>query len=279
MFQTLEDCADAWKAAGQHGSREERIARNLLWTRYYAGLTCKQSGENATISPRAAETVDRLFREGLLTPESTVLDIGSGTGDFTLAFAARCAHVTALDMDAVSLAVLAADAAQLSFGNIVCETTMWESYTPKHTFSFVFSSMCPAVCDYDELTKMESLSTHGCGLVAVTRGSYDLHRKKLMQLLNVHPTGGMTTEALWYYEALYCAGRHPSIASSSFHAAYETPLEDVCQRSALYFAIFGIPAKTSLAVIRPYFESIAKNGMVADETQLNTALIHWLVSK
>lgn len=277
MFQTLEDCAAAWKAAGRHGSREERIARNLLWTRYYASLASEQSDKSAAIRPRAIETVDRLFREGLLTPESTVLDIGSGMGDFTLAFAARCAHVTALDMDAASLAVLAADAAQLSLGNISCETAMWESYAPQRQFSFVFSSMCPAICDYDELTRMESLSTHGCGLVAVTRGSYDLHRKKLMELLDVHPAGGMTTEALWYYEALYCAGRRPNAASSSFHAAFEVPLETVCLRSALYFTIFGIPAETSLALIRPYFESIAKDGMVADETQLNTALISWVV--
>ena len=278
MFQTLEDCAAAWKAAGRHGTREERIARNLLWKRYYAGLACAQSGESAAISPRAIETVDRLFREGLLTPESTVLDIGSGTGDFAFAFAARCAHVTALDMDAASLAVLAADAAQLSLGNITCETAMWESYAPQRQFSFVFSSMCPAICDYDELMKIESLSSHGCGLVAVTRGSFDLHRKKLMQLLDVHPAGGMTTEALWYYEALYCAGRQPSIASRSFHAAYEISLESACQKSALYFTIFGISPETSLAVIRPYFESIASNGMVADETQLNTALISWVVS-
>ncbi len=221
--------------------------------------------------------MDRLFREGLLTPESSVLDIGSGSGGYALAFAARCAHVTALDMDAASLAVLAANAAQLELGNITCEISMWETYAPTRSFSFVFSSMCPAICDYDELVRMESLSAHGCGLVAVTRGSYDLHRKKLMQLLDVHPTGGMTTEALWYYEALYCAGRQPNVTSSSFHIAYETPLEDICQRSALYFTIFGIPAEVSLPIIRHYFESLTKDGMVADETQLNTALISWLV--
>ena len=58
---------------------------------------------------------------------------------------------------------------------------------------------------------MESLSDHACGILAVTRGSYDLHRKRLMQLLDVHPAGGMTTEALWYYEALYLAGKQPEV--------------------------------------------------------------------
>ena len=55
------------------------------------------------------------------------------------------------------------------------------------------------------------MTTEACCLIAVTRGSYDLHRKNLMELMGVRPGGGMTTEAIWYYEMLYLMGRqHPT---------------------------------------------------------------------
>ena len=137
--------------------------------------------------------------------------------------------------------------------------------------------MCPAICDYDELLRMQALSEYACGIIAVTRGSFDRHRKRLMELLAVHPTGGMMTEALWYYESLYLSGKQPNVQSYSAHYEYEIPIEEACRRNEIYFEIFDIPAEASRPVLRDYFASQAKDGMVPDETQLNTALISWRV--
>ncbi len=49
-------------------------------------------------------------------------------------------------------------------------------------------------------------------------------------------------------------------------------------RNERYFEIFGIAATDSRPILTRYFQSIAKDGLVADETQLNTALITWRVS-
>ena len=43
------------------------------------------------------------------------------------------------------------------------------------------------------------------------------------------------------------------------------------------FSFFGIPPEKSRPKLSEYFESIAVDGMVADETLLNTALITWRV--
>ena len=278
MFDSLEVCINAWKHAGNHGSQEARIERNLRWMRYYAYVYERQRDAETSIDPHAADIVDTLFRRGLLTPESSVLDIGSGTGAYALAFASRCAEVTALDMEPTSLAILREHAAQLSLNNITCQEGMWETYQPNRTFSVVFSSMCPAICDYEELCRMESFSGHACGIIAVTRGSFDLHRKRLMELLNVRSPVGMTTEALWYYESLYLAGKQPNVRSWSNRYAYDTPVEEACRINEIYFEIFGIPAEESRPIIKNYFESKAECGLVADETHLNTAFISWLVS-
>jgi SAM-dependent methyltransferase len=277
MFDSLESCTDAWKRAGNHGGKQERIERNLRWMRYYAYVCEHQPHADASVDSHAANAVNTLFRQGFLTPQSAVLDIGSGTGTYALAFASRCAEVTALDMESSSLKMLGGHAAQLGLKNIICEESMWENYRPNRTFAFVFSSMCPAICDYDELLRMESLSECACGVIAVTRGSCDLHRKHLMELFHVRPTAGMTTEALWYYETLYLAGRQPNVQSWSAHYEYAAPVEEACRRNEVYFEIFGIPAEKSRPVLQEYFASQAAGGLVRDETHLNTALVSWQV--
>lgn len=277
MFDSLDACIDAWARAGNHGCKKERIERNLRWMRYYAYVYDQQKDTKASVDPHAADVVDSLFRQGYLTPESSVLDIGSGTGAYALAFASRCAEVTALDMEPTSLAILQEHAAQLGLNNITCQEGMWETCQPNRTFSIVFSSMCPAICDYEELCRMESFSERACGIIAVTRGSYDLHRKRLMELLNVRSPAGMTTEALWYYESLYLAGKQPNVRSWSNQYAYDTPIEEACRRNEVYFEIFGIPAEQSRPLLQQYFMSQAKDGLVPDETRLNAALISWPV--
>jgi SAM-dependent methyltransferase len=55
---------------------------------------------------RAAEEVELLQRLRALTPDATVVDIGAGTGQFTLAAAGVCRRVVALDVSPVMLARL-----------------------------------------------------------------------------------------------------------------------------------------------------------------------------
>jgi hypothetical protein len=118
--------------------------------------------------------------------------------------------------------------------------------------------MCPAICNFAELQKMESLSNHACGILAVTRGSYDLHRKRLMALLQVHPAGGMTTEALWYYEALYLAGKQPDVRCWSRHFTYTLPCRRCCCEMNATSEIFGIDATDSRPILTRYFQSVAR---------------------
>ncbi|PKM40990.1 MAG: hypothetical protein CVV04_00575 [Firmicutes bacterium HGW-Firmicutes-9] len=277
MFDSIEAFALAWEQAGGHGDRQARIERNARWIPYYSFLATGREEMDAAIDPHAAEMTQLLLDRGLVRACDHVLDIGSGTGAFSHAFAARGLDVTALEMDAASLSVSRAQAETLGLYNIRYENSMWETYQTDRKFSFVFTSMCPAICNFTELERMESYASEACGIIAVTRGSYDLHRKQLMQRLDVRPQGGMTTETLWYIEALYLSGRQADVSNFSRKFEYSMPLSDAIARNERYFEIFGIPAEQSHPILTAYFHSVAENGLVRDETQLNTALITWRV--
>jgi hypothetical protein len=178
-------------------------------------------------------------------------------------------------MDEASLGILERQANLLELTNIACVTKMWENFTPGEKYSLTFSSMCPAICDYDELLKMEAMTTDACCLLTVTRGSYDLHRKKLIELLDVRPVG-MVPEALRYYELLYLMGRQPDVRNYSARYESRYSVATAVERNAVYFKIFGLPEDETRPKLREYFESVAADdGFVRDETRLNTALICW----
>ena len=123
---------------------------------------------------------------------------------------------------------------------------------------------------------MESTAKkYGC-LIAVSRGSYDKHRKQLMQELNIQPKG-MTTEAMWYYNMLYLMGRQPNVWNFTRHYEYQAPLEKLVEQNKVYFEIFGMPKEESEAKLRAYYERYAIDGMVPDESHISTQLIWWQI--
>ena len=273
MYLTLEECAAAWEAAGCHGTKEERMQRNTRWIPFYSYVAQGQMNLTFGPDPHAKEVARILKDAGVLKSGGTLLDLGCGTGGFSLAFAEQGMQVTAVDMDHPSLVVLA-NRARANGLEIETEQVMWEQYNPETKFDVVFSSMCPAICNYQELLRFEGLGRkYGC-LIAVSRGSYDKHRKQLMQELNAKPKG-MTTEAMWYYNVLYLMGRQPNVWNFTRHFEYQAPIEKLVEHNKVYFGIFGISPEESEPKLREYYERHAIDGMVPDENHINTQLIWW----
>ena len=181
---TLEQCEKQWDEAGRHGTIMERLDRTERWMPYYAWLAGEAS---RAYSPNetARAFVDRLMRTGHLCSGDSVLDIGAGMGGYTLELARHCGSVTALDPSGPCLEVLSARAASAGLENVRTVERPWEKFCPAERYDLVFSAMCPAVCNIEELRRMESLSRRGCCLITVMRGSYDKHRKAMMAELGI----------------------------------------------------------------------------------------------
>lgn len=68
----------------------------------------------------AAEEVRFLAEMGLLTASSTAIDLGAGTGQFTLAAGHRCARVVAVDVSPVMLDHLRSNVGRSGLANVDC---------------------------------------------------------------------------------------------------------------------------------------------------------------
>ena len=276
---TLENCLRLWDEAGQHGSPEDRIQRARAWLPYYAYLAKPMLHSSFTPEAEDDGFPAFLIREGLVRPEDSVLDIGAGMGGDSLRFAASCRRVTALELSGECLAVLRSRAARLGIDNIETVQQPWEGFCPSERFDVSYSSMCPAICNGEELERVEAMTKRLCCLTAVMRGSYDRHRKAMMAELNIRPKGGMTTELIHYYNALYLMGRQPNVLCRTVHSETAVPVEKLMEQYPIYFKIFGVEEDRSIPFLEDYLSRHAEHGLLREESHIHFAWLWWEVKK
>lgn len=271
---SLEEALANWKEAAKPEKIEDRIARAQKWLPYYDYLA--KSGEDlGHRCGQCSEVAGFLERESLLNKGDYVLDLGAGTGGYSLEFARLAKSVTAVDLSSESLKILKSRMNNASFTNINLKCSAWEEFEPEGKFDLVFSAMCPAICDEEQLLRFEAMSRKSCCLLTVMRGSYERCRSDLMKELVRERGGGMVTEAIHYLNVLYLMGRKPSLKSWTCEYTTEEDVGELLERYKIYFGIFGVDECVSVPHMKKYFAEHAKDGKITDEHKINYALIYW----
>ena len=209
-----------------------------------------------------------------LSPDDRVLDIGAGMGSDSLRFAAHGAKVTALELSGDCLDVLRHRAGCPGLNGIETVQKPWEEFEPSDCFDVSYSSLCPAICNTDELRRMEGMTKRLCCLATVMRGSYDKHRKAMMAELGIQPRG-MVTELIHYFNALYLMGRRVNVRTRTLRSEYDIPCEKLMEQYPIYFKIFGVPEGKSKDFLEDYLSRHAENGVLHEESVIHMALLWW----
>ncbi len=272
---TLENCVREWEETGRHGPVEERLRRTRRWLPYYAYLARDAREKDSPPEAQPSGPVAYLLREGLVDRETSVLDIGAGTGSYALELAGYCGSVTALEPCSDCLETLRSRAGQRGLDNITTVESTWEEFHPPGQYDLTFSALCPAICNVEELRRMEAMSRRACCLVAVMRGSYDKHRRAMMEGLGVRPQGGMATEALHYFNALYLMGRRPNVRCITRDFTSRIPVERAMERYTVYFRIFGVPEERSRQFLEGYLAEHAGGGWLEEHSHMKLAVLCW----
>ncbi len=185
--------------------------------------------------------------------ECEVLEIGCGTGAYTLNFAANYKHVTAVDMSEQMLCVLKQRAEEDKITNITYRQSLFENLPENKQYDFVFAAMCPAICDYESLMKFERLSKNHCCLVSVAKNSSSSLRRQLRMQLTDQPLKGLSPDVIYQFHLLYALGRYPQY--TIFHSVSHSviPLEEAMERYRIYFDILDTTnPNIAISFIRTY---------------------------
>jgi 2-polyprenyl-3-methyl-5-hydroxy-6-metoxy-1,4-benzoquinol methylase len=93
-------------------------------------------------STKDTETGDPFYLQmrGIVTPQTRVLDVGAGTGRFTLALAPQAEHITAIEPNSAMLDFLRQDAYERGLTNISFVQTTWQAAPDNLRADFVICS-------------------------------------------------------------------------------------------------------------------------------------------
>lgn len=122
----MESAVDRWQAIIDARARQMDAAYAQLgrtsadfWDRRARGFHR---------STKDTITNDPLYRtlRAIVTPETSVLDVGAGTGRFTLALAPQARHITAVEPNTSMLNLLRQDAQEQNLSNISYRQSTWQ---------------------------------------------------------------------------------------------------------------------------------------------------------
>jgi SAM-dependent methyltransferase len=130
--------ADFWdrRARGYHRSTKDTVARDPLY----------------------------LKLRDVVTPQTTVLDVGAGTGRFTLALAPHAKHITAVEPSVSMLNYLRQDAAEQGITNISYIPATWQDAPNDLSAEVVICShvLYPIRDIVPFLEKLQTAARHAC---------------------------------------------------------------------------------------------------------------------
>ena len=138
--------------------------RAIEWRRSYADET---NSHRLRSQWRVGETTRYLLEKGILTPETDVMDIGCGPGYFVNDFARHARHAFGVDISEEMIRsgeCLAEEAGLTNVTYEVCDfkkTSIGERGWEK-AFDLVYTSITPAVCDPEDIDRIESMSRAWC---------------------------------------------------------------------------------------------------------------------
>lgn len=168
---------------------------------------------------RVEKALTCIANRGYFESNMTALDIGSGTGTFTIPFAQRYKEVTSLDISSAMQNVIRQRAAAENLTNIHYMQANWRDIDIDHAgmreqYDLVLCSINPrGVCNYETLNKMNRASRGGCCLMTFAGRGNSNHGKNIQQIVlgrTLGTTGG--NNIIFPFNIAYHMGGEPDMA-------------------------------------------------------------------
>lgn len=130
-----------------------------------------------------AKMMEIMEKHGVNLNGASVLDLGCGSGAYTIRIAEKAKKVTALDLSEGMLDAVKKSAEERGLTNIEYVNADWEAYEPGDKFDLIFASLTPAVKDEASVDKMRkyagryivSISFAGPMTAHVLDGLFKMH--------------------------------------------------------------------------------------------------------
>ena len=229
---------------------------------------------------RVVLAIERLEKLGAFREDTVALDIGSGTGAYTLALARKCKTVYALDSSPGMQEILRRKAQRNALTNIISIQSDWRTVRPNELpgrFDIVLSSLNTGINDFDSLVKMNSVSCGYCCYITPHGNTAHSSRADFQRILfgrTLHTAGG--NDIIHAFNIIYGLGYRPELTYAPCEwARTQTPaeaLEAVCSD----FSRYGPIDKSKKAPLDDYIQAhLNEDGYFSQSQKSTVGIMIW----
>ena len=267
-----------------HTSFNARRRRDVsmldFWNRY-ARRMARQTQELHT-AKRVKKVMEWLSVQDVEIQGKEILDIGAGTGTFTLPFLEQGASVTALEPAGAVMEHLVMEVEKKDYRDITYLETPWEKIEPHASgladkFDLVFASLVPGIRNTETLEHMITASRKWCFLCAFAGKRASTARDELWQMLMGEPMPLPEHEVIVPLNYLYASGYTPSLEVWNEAWVEEHPGADSVEALCDYFNNFLQITPSVKQIIAGYVEQRLVNGLFREPYKARLGMILWSV--
>lgn len=266
----------AWQEARDTANQAPSYNNKYGWQQFWNRFAEQEALRNRQSRPIYNSIVDGLAADGVITPFSTVLDIGCGAGTYTLPLAAKARQVTGLDTAEQMLAMLQSEA---NHERLTCRVTTlhadWLDLPAEPAYDVVFAANTTAINDYDSLMKMNDVSRGVCCLIGFA-GTYHIKvRTLLWEHLMGTPPEHTAFDIQYPFNILYQERYLPNIKFYSYRQRYRETLPYMIEYYTSYFQLFGLEGPETTAKITEFLANRAVEDYCTELINTTIGVLWW----
>lgn len=278
----------AWEDARKCNPTESAMIRSSSeLIDYYSHFAPKYDQLHSPVkrTQRVQQVLDILQHEGFLAPKADVLDIGCGSGNYTLPFSELCSSVVAIDGAEEMCRQLKNKVEHLGLKNIQVQYKLWEDIDLKEEgmykkYDLVFASMTEAVSDYKALKAMNDASKENCCLVFWAGTVINEVRSELWEkIFNSPDPGYSATSVIYPFNLLYSLGYYPAIRFIDTEWTSEETVAKAIESLTRYYWLYTDITPGITDTITRYVNENAVKGNLLQKTEATLGVVTWKVSR
>lgn len=248
-----------------------------------------RAGHFSTNVYNQREGKERLFKllsllteKGMLTKNSSVLDIGCGPGKYAVEIAKLSKEVTGVDISSKMLVHAEETRKVEKVENLIFLKLDWEQVSLEELnwekrFDLVFASMCPAINSKKALEKMIRASRGYCFMSTFAKREESIRDRLFEKLLPGWDIQKQGKGVYCCFNILWLMGYYPEVTYLDSQWENKFSLEEAVAYYSSALPIPGGPSKSQKEYIKSYLEQQNKQGLITEKVKGKFAWIWWEV--
>lgn len=218
-----------------------------------------------------------------LSPQSRMLDIGCGSGHYSLTFADKIGRVDGFDISPGMIEYARINARnsiladKVEFRVLDWSRADLPALGWVKAFDLVLASRTPAVCDHKTLVKMMEASKDYCIMISMADQESAVSSALKKEITRAAETIRGGRSAYCAFNLLWLMGYYPEISYLEQKWDDDLTLDEAAMLQFRHFEQGGPLSKREKELIVRQLEEIAVDGLVHDSVEAHIALLAWKV--